>query len=293
MSRRPAGPPPAGGAPHPVRRALLAVALLACPVLARAQLAIDRTELQLHTDAPGARVGVLLVRNEGAQRAQARLLVEDWDRDEAGTNRFYKAGTLPRSCAHHLDVQPRALLLDPGEAQPVRIAMDSAASGQAECWSVVLVETVQPRAAADGRVLLHTLRTGVKVYAAPSTLPASAEVAAMTLAPAAVVAAASAPGGPSPGAASLGAGGGAREVQLAVVNRGARHVTARGRLEVRTEDNQVVAALPLPTVYALPGATRRLTATLPALPRGRYLLLAVFDYGGSELTAAQVELEVP
>lgn len=292
MSRRPAGVPPAGGAPLRTGATLMALALLACPQGARAQLAIDRTELQLHTDSAGARAGVLLVRNEGAQRAQARLLVEDWDRAEDGTNRFHPPGTLAQSCAAHLEVQPRAILLEPGEAQPVRIAMDAAAAVREECWSVVLVESVQPRPAANGRVLLYTLRMGVKVYAAPSTLQGNAEVATLTLAPATPAASAAPVGGPS--ATPTGAAGGsARAVQLAVVNRGARHVVAHGRLEVRTEDNQVVAALPLPTVYALPGATRRLTATLPALPRGRYLLLAVFDYGGSELTASQVELDVP
>jgi hypothetical protein len=33
----------------------------------------------------------------------------------------------------------------------------------------------------------------------------------------------------------------------------------------------------------------RLRAGLPTLPPGRYLLLALLDYGGEELAAAQIE----
>lgn len=292
----------AGRAPALLASVLPAAVLLAAaPVPARAQFAIDRTELQLHPDVAEARTGVLMVRNEGTQRAQARILVEDWDRAEDGANRFYAAGTLAGSCAPRLVVEPQALLLDPGEAQPVRIRLvGDAAPWRQECWSVVLVESVQPRPAASGRMLWYAVRTGVKVYAAPAALAPEAEVASMMLAPAvatALVATDGPAGGPSVGAPSTPVPSPARnpggEVQLAVVNRGLRHVTARGRLEVRREDDQVVAAVPLPTVYALPGATRRLAVALPPLARGRYLLLALFDYGGAELTAAQLEVEIP
>lgn len=304
-----AGRPVMGAVMGAVMGVLLA---LLPPVAVEAQFAVDRTELELHPDVADGRVGVLLVRNEGTQREQARLFVEDWDRDADGANRFHPAGSLAGSCHSYLTVEPRTLVLDPGESQPIRVRIDSGAvAAGRECWSVVLVESVQPRTAGTGRVLLYTVRTGVKVYAASAVLLREMAITAMTMQWPTVVAAAGsttpAPSGPSattttsgtanpsPQAVVTGAvvGDSLPTVQLAVTNSGARHLTARGRIEFRREDNSVVASVPLPVVYALPGATRRLSTVLPPLSRGRYLCLAVFDYGGSELTAAQLDVEIP
>jgi len=81
-------------------------------------------------------------------------------------------------------------------------------------------------------------------------------------------------------------------VEVAFQNTGSKHVVANGRVEVRRPDNTTVAVIDLPPAYALPGATMRVRATLPALATGRYVVLAVLDYGGTEIAAAQLEHEV-
>jgi len=75
-------------------------------------------------------------------------------------------------------------------------------------------------------------------------------------------------------------------------NEGNRHVRATGRLEIRQEDNTLVQSIDLPAVYALGGATMQVRAVLPPLPAGRYVLLAIYDYGGNDLAAGQVQYEV-
>jgi hypothetical protein len=68
---------------------------------------------------------------------------------------------------------------------------------------------------------------------------------------------------------------------------------AHGKVEIRRTDNTLVSTLDIPEFPTLPGATRRLGVPLPRLPRGKYVLLALLDYEGSEIAAGQVDLEIP
>ena len=131
----------------------------------------------------------------------------------------------------------------------------------------------QPQRQADGRTLLYTLRTGLKIYAAPAGLKTDGEVSDVVL------------------SARTGATGTEYDATVTFRNSGEKHVMARGRLEVRREDNSLVTTVPLPNVYALPGAEMKVKAMLPSMIRGKYLVLAILDYGGAELAAAQLEHE--
>jgi P pilus assembly chaperone PapD len=266
-----------------VTRSLIAAILVAVPSFASAQFAIDKTDLFLDPASMLQRTGVLIVRNEGAVRGQATIKIEDWDRSESGTNRFFSAGTLPQSCAAGLRVFPLTLNLAAGEAQAVRIEFDSTAAPAVrgrECWSVVLVESTVPETVAGGRTLLYRLRTGVKVYAMPRGLTAEGLVSDVAMYTASRDSIAS--------DSSLTKD----TVEVAFQNTGTKHVVARGRVEVRRPDNTTVAVVDLPPAYALPGSTMRVRAALPALAVGRYVVLAVLDYGGAEIAAAQLEHEV-
>lgn len=258
---------------------LRTVCLLSIAMSAReahAQFAIDKTEISLNPRDSLSRTAILLVRNEGAERSQANIKIEDWDRAEDGTNRFYTAGSHPKSCAKGLSVFPLSVTLSPGESQSIRITYDPKKAGvesapmPRECWSVVLVEHLLPRPASDGRTLYYTLRTGAKVYVEPTGLTKDGQVADVSVRE-------SAPG--------------KEEIEVAFENTGTTHVIAKGRLEFRRADNTTAATVDLPLAYVLPGATGRVKAVHPSLPKGKYLILAVMDYGGQELAAAQLEHE--
>ena len=234
---------------------LLVIAATVFPCVARAQFGVDKTELFLSPAGAGQRTGVLSVRNEGPVRAQATIGIEDWDRAESGTNRFYQAGTLAQSCAHALHVFPLTLSLGPGETQSVRVEFDSTAAAGLnghECWSLVLVESAVPQPGPDGRTLLYRLRTGVKVYAMPSGLTTDGLVSDVAM-----------------HTASRDAASATDTVEVAFQNTVSKHVVANGRVEVRRPDTTTVAVIDLPPAYALPGATMRVRATLPALATGR------------------------
>ena len=67
----------------------------------------------------------------------------------------------------------------------------------------------------------------------------------------------------------------------------------RGAMEVRRLDNSLVSKIDFDEIPVLPGARRIIRFPIPAnLPPGRYVLLALLDYGGGELAAGQLEYEV-
>jgi len=254
------------------RLALLLSALAGVAAPARAQLAIDRGEMELRaTGDAQARTGVLIVRNDSKLRVQGVVVLEDWDRAPNGSNRFHTTGTLPHSCAPDLRVFPATMSLEPGESQSVRVEY-TGTERAAECTSLVVVEEARGSVARNSGVTINT-RMGLKVYVAPASSEPGGEVTDLTIAPPAT-------------------GSGASTLTVTYRNDGNKHVMANGRLEIRRDDNSIVTTVDLPSVYALPGAVMESKAALPALPVGKYILLAIYDFGGSDLAAAQLEHEV-
>jgi hypothetical protein len=76
-------------------------------------------------------------------------------------------------------------------------------------------------------------------------------------------------------------------------NAGSCQTQTRGSIEIRRLDNSVAARIEIPEFPTLPGATRRLSVPIPRLPSGKYVLLALLDFGGQEIAAGQASLEVP
>ena len=252
--------------------AMLAVLSFTGARPAQAQLAIDRGEMFLEPSGDATkRAGVLLVRNTSSERLQGQVTLEDWDRSADGANRFHKYKTLPHSCGDALRAFPMTLNLAPGEAQPVRIEY-TGSDLASECTSLVVVEEARASAAKSTGVTV-TMRMGLKVYVTPATAAPGGDVSDFVVTPAA-------------------APGDSVRVSVAFRNEGARHLQAEGHVEVRGEDNTLHATVPLPKVYALAGATMRTRAALPVLSPGKYILLAIFDFGGADLAAAQLEYEV-
>ena len=253
------------------------------PVTARAQLTVDELELFMRAGGTdGTRT--FQVRNDGDRPLQAEVSIEDWDRTLDGKNRFFGAGTTASSCAARLSVFPRSLRLEPGQVGVVRVALaPDSAGASAPCWSIVFVSN--PASMQQGaRQLLYTMRTGVKVYGEPAVPRRDGAVVDMLLEDGATDGTTTPPAGPAsaPGAA-LG---------VTFRNLGDVQLRVQGAVEVRRFDNTLVDRLSFDAFPVLPGADRRVDVAVPPLPPGRYLLLALLDFGGDEITAGQLEYEV-
>lgn len=249
---------------------VLALALGAAPLPATAQLAVNRVEVVMHTADLLSRDVVIGVRNESERAVQAVVRLEDWDRASDGANQWYPYGSRAGDgrCGKALTVFPQALRLDAGATQSLRVVLDTAHAPKAECWAAAVVETVQP-VQRGGQTVSYVLRTAVKIYVQPPGLRADGEIEGLRVV---------ADSGKAPSS-----------IEVAFANIGTRHVVAEGALEVRRPDNSVVTRVPLPNVYALPGARQSVRVPLPALPPGQYVFLATLDYGGPDIAAALLE----
>ncbi len=267
---------------RPGRLIALAGALAAfAPHVAAAQVAVDQLELHVPLRAGTTTATTQFsAANPGIAPAHATISMQDWDRSEAGENRYYPTGTLPTSCGSHVSVYPSVLQLEPRSAQTIRVTVDSASAIGHGCYTILFVETPPPPRSTPQSGVQYSVRYGVKVYVEPETTP-SAEVTDVDV----VDRPDSTPGGKR--------GKTIRELQITYKNTGARQTVAHGAVEIRRPDNSVVSKIDIPEFPALPGATRRLGVALPHLPSGRYVLLALLDYEGAEIAAGQVELEIP
>lgn len=241
--------------------------------VAHAQLAVGRVEVVMQVADRANREAAISVRNESDKPVQAIVRLEDWDRAPDGSNRWFPYGTQrgTGSCQPALTIFPQALRLEPGAEQAIRVVLDSAKAPGGECWSAAVVETVQP-VERMGQRIAYLVRTAVKIYVQSPVLAADGEIQTVRVVDDSTAKA--------PGSESV-------EVQFA--NTGTMHVVAKGMLEVRRPDNTTVHRLPLPNVYALPGARHSVRVPLPPLARGDYVFLATMDYGGSDIAAALLE----
>jgi P pilus assembly chaperone PapD len=237
---------------------------------AECQLAIDQVEMFLDPQGSGRRVQTFNVSNESDQVVEATLYLNDWDRAEDGENRFSDSGRLPQSCGRYLRVFPLSLRLPPRTQQAVRVALEGADSLSKTCWSVVFVESSAAQESRGGRTITYITRLGVKVYVVPPNLPKDGEIENVEL------------GDSTP-----------RQVIVSFRNSGGVPLWPRGNVEFRRLDASVAATVAIEEFPVLPGSRRRLTIRPPSLPRGRYVALALIDYGGSDISGGQVQLVVP
>lgn len=260
--------------------ALLA-SLTAWPASARAQLTIDQLELQLDPRSVDRKVGVFSITNEGTEAVQVALHAEDWDRAESGENRFFPLGSQPHSCGEKLSVFPLSMRLEPGATGQVRVSAAGLAESADTCWQIVFAETARPpRPAGAQRAILYVVRTGVKVYVERSGLPKDGAVEDVAVAP-----------HPQPNGRPVAPG--ARDLVIAFRNTGGVSLRTTGRVEFRRSDNTVAAAATIAEFPTLPGARRNVSVTLPQLPSGKYTALAMLDFGGSEIAAGQIDVDIP
>src|SRR5256885_17126843 len=76
-------------------------------------------------------------------------------------------------------------------------------------------------------------------------------------------------------------------------NSGGLPLWVRGRIEFRRLDNSVAATADVPEFPVLPGARRTVAVPAPKLRAGRYVALALLDYGGADIAGAQIPFETP
>jgi hypothetical protein len=245
------------------------------------QVSVDQLELHIVMPKAGSAPPApqtFRVINSGATPSRVTIAAQDWDRDLKGANRFYELNSLPTSCGARVRVFPSVLQLGPKSQQAVRVTVDSADRIAKGCYAILFVETALPLGADKPSVgITYNFRYGVKVYV-ERDVDVAAEIESAELA--------------MGDSALARRDSSLRQVALLFHNTGGRQTMTRGTLEIRRPDNSLADRVDIPEFPTLPGAMRQLNVSIPRLPRGKYVVLALLDYGGSEIAAAQVELDI-
>jgi hypothetical protein len=76
-------------------------------------------------------------------------------------------------------------------------------------------------------------------------------------------------------------------------NTGTAHLKLRASVEVRDRAGKLLHKVDAPEALLTPRAVRDLAIPLPTLATGEYLAVLLVDFGGDEITAAQVEFRIP
>jgi P pilus assembly chaperone PapD len=252
---------------------LLAVCM--APRAANAQISVDELEVLLRPDMAERRSAVVRVTNHGDKPTQVLLDIQDWDRDSTGANKFHPMGALPQSCRQRLRVFPMSLRIEPKRTEAVRVTFEG--ENTASCWGIVFMQSNEPPKASAGSQITYVIRTGIKVYVEPQNLEKVGDIddVVLTTMPASATDTTRVP--------ALG---------VTFRNSGKAHLKPKGGVEVRDESNAVVAKLDISEFPVAPTGVRKHLLALPKLKAGRYVALALLDYGGAEIAAGQYEFEV-
>lgn len=257
-------------------RAIALSAVLGMPATASAQISVDELEVFLRPDAAETRSGVVRVTNNSDKTVQAMLEIHDWDRDSTGGNRFHALGTLPNSCKQKLRAFPMSLRIEPGKTEALRVNFEGDAA--TSCWGIIFIQSNEPPRTSSGQSqITYIIRTGVKVYVEPRAAERVGDIDDVVLTTTRASEADS-----------------TRVPALGVVfrNSGKAHLKPKGAIELRDENNNAVGKLEIAEFPIAPGGVRRHVVALPKLPAGRYVALALLDYGGAEIAAGQHEFQI-
>jgi P pilus assembly chaperone PapD len=265
------------------RRMVLQVAMVAVLVFSLffvngQALLISNIEFDLALPRGAVETLAFQVLNNETDPLEIQISLADWDRDINGENRFYPPATLSRSAANWLNVSPLRFNLAPNEQKEVRFSIMVPKEIDGTYWAAIMVEAApkQTQPQPPGTTVIIRRRFAVKVLETP-------------------------PGtGTKDGRITLidVRGLNPPNIFIEFENRGKIHTPeVKGRIEIRDEKGAPFEKLDVEGFPTLPGARRLLKVTSARkrgdlLPPGKYLFLAILDYGGESLAGGQFVLRI-
>ena len=225
------------------------------------------------------------VQNDETEPVSIEIELCDWYRNVQGNNRFCDAADgVDRSATSWLSVTPRQFDLDPDARENVRVEMvvpDRAPDGEplnGTYWTAAMIAaSPQTDDDEDGTQIVVKRRFGLKVLASIRGT------------------------GTRRGQVSNLRRHGLNPLWLTVEfhNRGTLNLReVSGRVEIRNAQGETIERIEVEAFPVLPGAVRRLRVTSAQpegerLSPGRYVALAIVDFGGENPVGAQAVFDVP
>jgi hypothetical protein len=257
-------------------RALIAMAIVALPAAARAQIAVIGSTVEERDAAPGQRYeGSIVVRNLTNQPQPVRIYQTDYRFFADGTSHFDSAGSQPRSNARWVHPSISSLTIPPSTDVSVSYAVTVPAvdSLRGTYWSAVMIEgapTAPPTAGAHEIGLGAVVRYAVQLA---TQLP-TAGSRRVRLAKAAF--------GPD--------SAGTRTLAMLVENTGERAYRPNLWVELYDASGAQRARIEKQRGLLYPGSSLLQRFTFPTLPAGSYKAVVFADTGDETVSAAQYTL---
>lgn len=262
-SARPPTAPGTVGSRCGVRSSLLAIVALAVAVPAAAQFSVYPAVMELEAETSPA-TQTVTVENQGDEAIEVRVYLSDYDRTADGGHTYVAFGEHANTCGGRLEAFPDQLAVEPGERGEIRLRLDA---GPGTCWAIAFVE--KRTLTASGITVAQ--RIGVKVLAEVAGGVREGQVASFAMDTTAE-----------------------RAALLTFENESVGWLDVEGEIEVRDMAGEIVEVVEVDGFQVLPGRVRDVRVPLDglALEPGRYILVAILDFGGDYLAGAQTLLEI-
>jgi hypothetical protein len=259
---------------------LFLLSLVCAPAAHAADVTVVGTLFREASLPPGGHSeGMVLVRNNTGESLPVRALVRDYAYHADGTNDYADPGTLPRSNATWIHLQPDHVTIPPKETArlyyTVAVPTDGALAGT--YWSLVMIEPDPDRprvvAPADGAgIAVNTvIRYGLQI----ATHVGTARSPALAFA-----------------GHALERDGARVRLAIDVDNGGDDLASPLVWAEVFTPDGVSVGRFEAARARLYPGCSARFRMDMSDLPPGTYTALAVADAGGEQVYGSQFSLEL-
>lgn len=208
-------------------------------------------------------------------RTQFRARMEDFWQSEDGTQSFYRpAGTLGRSCAPWVSLNPMEQAVEGGDSLEVRltVAVPSHLEGGGYWCALTVDQVPDPLNAPAGVGVQFLASVSIGVFVSVPPISLAARILEVHLE--------------------------GDEASLRVANEGNAPIAVEGRFELSRPDGDAsvtVIDLPRTTVLLEPVASRWISVPLPDsshLPSGRYLARVILDIGIDHYLGVQKEVDL-
>lgn len=276
------------------KHALLLVCVLSVGLLSQVgwtQVGISTFVLDMVISPGEIGKDTLLITNNGDSTQYVAIEVVDWVPTGPSMQEYLPPGTLDRSLSGWLNFWPSELNLQPGEAVQVQVEATAPSTAEGAYWGMLFVKllpTPSPTGTGEtpAQVGLNVV-LGIAIYAETGSGEAQGRIVGFSCEPL--------------------HSGKQMMFTLKFEDTGITRLRPTGTIQIHDEEGNFVRELLLPQFTSLPDTTQRLQVALtfvpserpgvenpepvepePPLPAGTYLAIAVIDYGGDALVAAQL-----
>ena len=261
---------------------LLSSVIIALPItqLKAQELEVSPGTLSFTANPGSSQTQQISLRNKGKTEQSFIFNLSDWLTDESGEVKYFAPGTTARSCSNWITVSPALVTLQPNESATVNVTMLVPNDNPSTKWSVLFIQSAveQTGAKAVDKEMTMGLQLALRIAVTIFQSPASNTLYKGTI----------------EGLVEKVGDNNLRKYESQVINLGDKILNCKvyyiiSNLETADE------IMSTPTEFSLlPESNKKVEYAMDKpLPKGRYSVAAILDYGYNEkLEGVQLYIDV-